>query len=74
MIIGQTMGLDTGLLAQKVLNFYSTYAKSNTELKGFIYRFSEHWALPGGQNPQDAVQDLQSSWSDQPTQELSLPH
>ena len=59
---------------KRVLNFYSTYAKSNTELKGFIYRFSEHWAIPGEQNPQDVVQDLQSSWSDQPICEPSLPH
>ena len=58
-------------------------AKSRTRLsnwtelnwtEGLRCRFSGHWAHPGEQSPQDAAQDLQSSWLDQPIHELSLPH
>ena len=31
---------------KRVLNFYRRYPESNTELEGFVCRFSEHWALP----------------------------
>ena len=49
-------------------------AESNAELKGLDVDSLVIEHIQVNKSPQDAAQDLQSSWSDQPLHELSLPH
>ena len=64
---GQTVGLDTGSVAQKrVLNFCCICFQMQRVMLNLRCRcrFSGHWAHPGKQSSQDAAQNSQSSWAD----------
>ena len=65
---GQTVGLDwwPKKSAESLLHMLKS-AESNGEFKGLDVALQVI-------EPQDAAQDLQSSQSDQPLHELSLPH
>ena len=65
---GQTVGLDwwPKKSAESLLHMLKS-AESNGEFMGLDVAFPVI-------EPQDAAQDLQSSWSDRPVHELSLPY
>ena len=67
---GWTQGRWLGKRTEFLLHMHKNVA-SNAEFKGLD--IDSHWASPSEQSPQDAVQDLKSSWLDQPLRELTLP-